>query len=71
VADDVRFPNEVALIRSLGGIHWRIERPGVVQGAHSSEQLAGTPDLTLVNDRSIEGLQTTVVALARKWAVAA
>lgn len=70
VADDVRFPNEVALIRSMGGVYWRIERPGIVQAAHSSEQLPGTPDLTLVNDRSLEGLQTTAVALARKWAVA-
>jgi hypothetical protein len=38
VIDDVRFPNEAAMIRDLGGELWRIDRPGVsYDGNHSSE----------------------------------
>lgn len=37
VVDDVRFPNEVDIVRSLGGQVWRIERPGVATMNHASE----------------------------------
>lgn len=64
VADDVRFPNEVYLIRGLGGQLWRIHRPGVVAAAHSSEQLQADADRTLYNDGSIDELRATSRALA-------
>lgn len=66
VADDVRFPNEVDLIRSAGGTIWRLERPGLAAGDHVSEQLEVRPDLTLVNDRSLEGLEATIRGLVRR-----
>ena len=39
VITDVRFADEAELVRSLGGVIWRIERPGVglAPGAHVSE----------------------------------
>jgi hypothetical protein len=63
VVDDVRFPNEVDLIRRRGGEIWRIERPGLKAGGHVSEQLDAPADLALVNDRTLEGLEATVRGL--------
>ena len=38
VADDVRFPNEAELVRSLGGEVWFVERPDAVRThEHASE----------------------------------
>jgi len=38
VFDDVRFPNEVEMIRRLGGEIWFVNRPGAIyDGEHSSE----------------------------------
>ena len=57
VIDDVRFPNEAAMIRDLGGELWRIDRPGVAyNGDHSSEGGLEdiTPDRVIVNDGSID-----------------
>jgi hypothetical protein len=65
VVDDVRFPNEVDLIRARGGKIWRIERPGLVAGAHASEQLDARADFTIVNDRSLEGLRSAIRGLPR------
>jgi hypothetical protein len=47
VVEDVRFPNEVELIRARGGVLWRIDRPGLTAGRHVSEQLEVRPDLTI------------------------
>ena len=59
VIDDVRFPNEAAMIRELGGELWRIERPGIAyNGDHESEGGLEdiTPDRVIVNDVSIDQL---------------
>ena len=59
VIDDVRFSNEAAMIRELGGELWRIERPGIdYDGDHSSEGGLEdiTPDRVIVNDGSIDQL---------------
>lgn len=50
VVDDVRFANEAALIRSMGGRVVLIDRPGVTPvGTHASE--AGVPwDASILND---------------------
>lgn len=38
VVDDVRFPNEAELVRSLGGEVWKLTRPGALRGkSHASE----------------------------------
>lgn len=62
VVDDVRFPEEAELIRSLGGHLWWISRPTLVADAaaqHESEgQLTGSPLITrtIVNSASLEQL---------------
>jgi hypothetical protein len=59
VVDDVRFPNEAELIRSMGGQLWRIERPGLADATgHASEGgLADWAfDWVIVNDGTVEDL---------------
>lgn len=61
VADDVRFPNEVAAIKSLGGIIVHIDRPGAgLQGSaglHASEAgNLGAPDMTITNSGDLAQL---------------
>ena len=60
VVDDVRFPNEADLIKTLGGEMWLVERPGVSRegAAHASEgSLARWRfDRTIVNDRTLHRL---------------
>ena len=63
VLDDVRFPNEAAMIRDLGGELWRIERPGVsYSGDHGSEGALEdiTPDRVIVNDGTITQLKEKI-----------
>ena len=69
VADDVRFPEEVAAIRALGGLVVRITRPGAgltgAAGAHSSETTdLGEADTTITNDGSLDWLLAQADALA-------
>lgn len=59
VITDVRFPNELKMIRRRGGKILRIERPGVgAINAHSSEHSvnAGDCDLILHNDGTLADL---------------
>ncbi len=63
VIDDVRFPNEAAMIRELGGELWRIDRPGIAyDGDHSSEGGLEeiTPDRVIVNDGTIAQLKEKI-----------
>ena len=63
VIDDVRFPNEAAMIRDLGGELWRIDRPGVsYDGDHSSEGGLEdiTPDRVIVNNGTIAQLKEKI-----------
>lgn len=64
VADDVRFPNEVDLIRAEGGQIWRVHRPGVLAAGHSSEQLQVEADRTIYNDAGIDDLREAARELA-------
>lgn len=67
VVTDVRFPNEVEMVRLLGGVVVRVERPGVAAVvAHSSETAVDgvPPDLTLLNDGDLEQLARRVNVLA-------
>lgn len=65
VADDVRFPEEVAAVRALGGRIIRIERPGAGLGGaaagHTSETTdLGAPDMEIVNDGDLDDLRWRV-----------
>lgn len=60
--DDVRFPNELAAIRALGGAVWRVDRPGLTALDHESERLQATPDLVIANDGTVEDLHAWVDA---------
>lgn len=58
VADDVRFPNEVAAIKARGGEVWRVERPGLVAGNHASEQQPLDVDRVIPNGSSLAELHS-------------
>lgn len=66
VFTDVRFSNEVDLVRSFGGLIVRIERPGAgltgTAGQHASEDLARSieADHLIVNDGSLSDLAAEV-----------
>lgn len=62
VVTDVRFPNEVELIKGLGGQVWRIERPGTGPvNAHVSDDV-GRLDVqqVIVNGAGLHELATSV-----------
>lgn len=66
VIDDVRFPNEADLIRSLGGELWHIERPTAeLTTSHASEgSLADYSfDRYLLNDSSLSDLVSKTESL--------
>ena len=60
VCDDVRFPNEVEMIRKIGGVIVKIERPGAgtnINVGHPSEALhLIQPDACVSNDGTQEEL---------------
>ena len=63
VIDDVRFPNETAMIRDLGGELWRIERPSISYDRdHCSEGGLEdiTPDRVIVNDGTLVQLKEKI-----------
>lgn len=63
VADDVRFVNEAAAVRELGGELWCIERPGLSDSSgHASEAGLGEEmfDRVIVNDGSVMDLRRKV-----------
>lgn len=66
VADDLRFPNEAEMIRTLGGQVWLIERPGIAVGDHVSEQLWRqiVPDRVIANDGDLARLSAVVARAA-------
>jgi len=65
VADDVRFENEVKVIRDMGGTVIKIERDGAGSSTghgHISEQIAFDPDI-VIKANSIAELQAKLGAL--------
>lgn len=65
IITDVRFPNEVKMVKSVGGTLIKIVRPGYTPvNGHKSD--SGLPDslfdLVLVNDGTLEDLRRKVVA---------
>lgn len=65
VITDVRFPNEAALVRRLGGQLWQIRRPGYEAGGtgHASDTDGSEfePDVILENFGSLDDLRRTVL----------
>jgi hypothetical protein len=63
VIDDVRFPNEVELIKRLGGKVIRIDRPQLAESSHESELILddfdGWDDV-IVNDGTLGELKEKV-----------
>jgi hypothetical protein len=66
VADDVRFLNEAAAIRSLGGITVRITRPGTIQQDHPSERQDFPVQYSIDNEGSPEELAVKIDDLVRR-----
>lgn len=66
VIDDLRFPNELDLVRAMGGTAVRIVRPGVVVPAkHPSEgQLDEIAMLRIDNDKGLAELRAAAKTLA-------
>lgn len=63
VITDVRFPNELAAIRTLGGQVWRVRRPGVgpVNSHESETQMDGFPvDQIFLNNGTKDDLELLV-----------
>jgi len=50
VADDVRFPNELAAVEQLGGLTVRVVRPGVIRGPESQHASEGQLDEAMVDE---------------------
>lgn len=73
VCDDVRFPNEAAAIRELGGVLIGVNRPGAVvstvrakaEGRLSMDDMDGV----VVNNESVDVLRLRAVGVARKLGV--
>lgn len=65
VITDVRFPNEAALVRQLGGQLWQIRRPGYEAGCtgHASDTDGSEfgPDYVIVNGGNLGQLRDLVL----------
>ena len=63
VIDDLRFPNEAELIRSLGGKIIRIHRPGTVCDGHDSEKYVDhiQSDLDIMNNGTETELHEKII----------
>lgn len=67
VITDCRFPNEVAMVRQLGGEIWQVVRPGVNAGGtgHASDTDGSqfNPDRVILNDGTLEDLRAKLEGL--------
>ena len=68
VVPDVRFPNEAEMIKKIGGVVWRTERPGYGGGDHPSESMINeiVPNVilraeSLLDQNGEKGLGTLVL----------
>ena len=68
VVDDLRFPNEIEVLRSLNGLVIKVERPGQEHTqAHESEAHELPYDFILENDGTIEDLYRKIENDYPKW----
>lgn len=69
VFDDVRFVNEAALIRELGGVIIHIHRPGAdAEDAHVSENVTLPSDHVIVNNGTLADLYRQVWFVVNRYA---
>lgn len=62
IQESVRFPNEAAMIRSIGGLILRVDRAGVGPlSDHPSERLPAEPDIVISNNGSLTDLRLQVM----------
>ena len=70
VCTDMRFPNEVEVVKALGGYTYRVERENTSSAfaEHPSETLIGTleVDEVIFNTRSIDDLQSLALLLTNR-----
>jgi hypothetical protein len=63
--DDIRFPNEVAAVRSMGGVVIRVDRPGFTGvNLHPSEHQVLEPDHVVINNGSLTDLRAKAELLS-------
>ncbi len=71
VIDDMRYPNEYDLVRTMGGETWCVYNPRVEMQTtgHQSEGLLANHafDQALINDGTIEGLEVQVSAAVTRF----
>lgn len=58
---DVRFPDEAALVREMGGRVWVVQRPGAVGNGHVSESMAFPFDYVIQNTADMANLEREVI----------
>lgn len=67
IFDDVRFANEADMIRAYGGVVVQVVRPDSDKPAdiasHASEAMDFTPDITIINEGTVEELDAKMAAL--------
>jgi hypothetical protein len=71
VLTDLRYANELARLRQLGGVFVRVIRPGVgpVNDHPSETALDDQPaDVTVINDASLAKLELCAAAIAMRVA---
>lgn len=68
VCDDLRFPNECEMVRSIGGVIVKIERPSLIStSTHASEIHELEYDHSIVNDGTVEEFISKVADLSKAW----
>jgi hypothetical protein len=68
VVDDLRFPNEAAAVRALGGVIVKLEGRGGIAGTHASEAGCGQADAIVDNDGCVTDLYAGVDEAIRRAA---
>lgn len=68
VVDDVRFPNELLALKSIGGVLVEIQRPGHERStSHQSEEMQVTPDVVIKNDGDLDKLYVSVHKFVKEY----
>jgi hypothetical protein len=66
VVTDVRYPNEAQAVKDLGGVIWRIQRPGIsAVNDHPSESAMDDWDYdkVIVNNSGLDGLKSQIATI--------
>ena len=69
VADDVRFHNEVEIIKEMGGKIIKLSRSSSTKSPHKSEELKFDVDINIDNNDSVYGLYSKVDSIIQDYDV--